>query len=191
MGMLGIFLIIFAESGLFFGFFLPGDTLLFASGIFASQGIISLPVLFVGCIISAVVGYMVGYWFGHKVGKPLFERSDSFFFNKKRIADTEKFYEKHGPMTIILARFVPFVRTFAPIVAGVAGMNYKRFFLYNIIGGTLWVVSISLVGYYFGSLIPNIDALILPIITLVVLVSLLPVLSSLVYRFFKQKYKKD
>lgn len=191
LGLAGIFLMIFAESGLFFGFFLPGDTLLFSAGLFASQGILSIHLLVLGCAISAVLGYIVGYWFGKKVGRSIFEKNDSFFFNKKRIFQAEKFYNKYGAIAVILARFVPFVRTFAPIIAGVAEMNYKKFILCNILGGVLWILAVSLLGYFFGHLIPNIELFLFPIIVLVVVLSLLPILSSLIYRFFKKQHKKE
>lgn len=187
LGLAGIFLMIFAESGLFFGFFLPGDTLLFAAGIFAAQGMLPIEFVIIGSIVAAILGDNIGYWFGKKVGRKIFERTDSFLFNKERIIQTEKFYQKHGPITIILARFIPFIRTFAPIIAGVAGMNYRKFFLYNIVGGIAWIVSVTLLGYYFGSLIPNIELFLLPILFCVILLSLLPFLARIAYKFFKKK----
>jgi membrane-associated protein len=173
-GLLGISLIIFAESGLFFGFFLPGDTLLFAAGIFASQGYFPIALLIIVCSIAAIIGDNVGYWTGSTMGRGLFERETSFFFNKNRIHDAERFYNKHGSITIIAARFIPVIRTFAPIVAGVAKMRYKTFFAYNVIGGVLWATLVPLMGYYLATLIPNPDALLAPIVACVILISFLP-----------------
>jgi membrane-associated protein len=185
-GLVGIALAVFAESGLFFGFFLPGDTLLFAAGIFASQGVFSLSVLIIICAISAILGDTVGYWTGKKVGKAFFERETSLFFSKKRIYQAEHFYQKHGSATIILARFIPIIRTFAPIVAGVAKMHYKTFALYNTIGGILWAVLIPTLGYYFGGLIPNIDQYIMIILFLVIGFSFLPFVIKLIHHFLKK-----
>ena len=186
-GLLGIFSIIFAESGLFFGFFLPGDTLLFAAGLFASQGYFGIAILIFGGALSAIAGDNVGYWTGNKIGPKIFERDASVFFNKNRIHEAENFYKKHGPITIILARFVPFIRTFAPIVAGVARMDYKQFFFYNILGGFLWVASVSFLGYYLGEMIPNIDVFLFPVILAVVGFSFIPVIFKLIYHFVKKK----
>lgn len=185
-GLVGIFLVIFAESGLFFGFFLPGDTLLFASGIFASQGYFSLSTLIVVCAFAAILGDTVGYWTGKKVGKQFFERETSLFFSKKRIYQAEHFYKKHGSATIIIARFIPLIRTFAPIVAGVAKMHYRTFAFYNTIGGILWAISVPSLGYYFGGIIPNPDKFILPIIMLVIGFSFLPFIVKLIHHFLKK-----
>lgn len=177
-GYIGIFAIIFAESGLFVGFFLPGDSLLFTAGFLASGGLkdfqLSLTVLLVGCFIAAVAGDSVGYWFGRRVGRRLFEREDSTFFKKKYIIKAQEFYEKHGSKTIVLARFIPIVRTFAPIVAGTAEMHYRTFITYNLIGGALWSIGVTLAGYFLGHLIPDIDKYLLPVIILIVLISVAP-----------------
>lgn len=173
-GYLGILAIVFAESGLLFGFFLPGDSLLFTAGFLASQGIFNIAVLCVICFLGAVVGDSVGYAFGHKVGKKIFTKKDSFFFHPDHIIKAEKFYEKYGKKTIILARFMPAVRTFAPIVAGVGSMNYKTFLAYNIIGAVLWAICLPLFGFYMGSLIPDVDKYLLPIIGVIVVISILP-----------------
>ncbi|MES2930513.1 MAG: DedA family protein [Patescibacteria group bacterium] len=186
-GLTGIFLIVFAESGLFFGFFLPGDTLLFSAGLFASQGFFPIEILIVGCIIAAIAGDSVGYWIGKKMGRRLFEREASFFFNKKRIADAERFYAKYGAATIILARFIPVIRTFAPIVAGAARMKYRTFILNNVIGGIIWAVGVPLLGYYFGSLIPNPDRFILPVIIFVLCVSFLPFFIKIAFHVIKRR----
>jgi membrane-associated protein len=173
-GYVGLFAIVFAESGLLIGFFLPGDSLLFTAGFLASQNVLSLPILLVLFAIAAVVGDSVGYTFGRRVGRRLFERGDSMFFKKKHLIKAEEFYEKHGSKTIIIARFMPIVRTFAPIVAGIALMNYRRFVTYNIVGGLLWACGVTLAGYFLGNLIPDVDKYLLPIIVLIVLVSVLP-----------------
>jgi membrane-associated protein len=178
-GLFGIFAIVFAESGLFFGFFLPGDSLLFTAGLIASQGVFSVFWLWLGCAVFAVLGDNVGYIFGAKVGPKIFSREDSFFFNKKHIERTQKFYEKYGKKTIILARFVPIVRTFAPILAGVGKMDYKIFFSYNIIGGVLWTTLLIFFGFWLGRIIPDPDRYILPIVLAIIVISFVPLLKEL------------
>lgn len=173
-GYFGIFAIIFAESGLLIGFFLPGDSLLFTSGFLASQNIYDIKILTLLCFVGAVVGDSVGYAFGHRVGRRLFHRSDSIFFHKDNLMKAEKFYEKHGKKTIVLARFMPVVRTFAPIVAGIGKMEYKTFLSYNIIGGFLWAVGLTWAGYYLGKSIPNVDRYLMPIIIFIIVLSILP-----------------
>ena len=174
-GTIGLFLIVFAESGLFFGFFLPGDSLLFTAGLFAAQGILNLPLILIGCFVAAVVGDQVGYVFGRRVGPALFRRPDSRLFKQEYVTRAQAFFEKHGPKTIVLARFVPIVRTFAPILAGVGSMRYRTFLSYNLIGGFLWAVGVTLLGYGLGELIPDIDAYLLPIIAVIIGISLMPV----------------
>ena len=166
--------IIYAESGLLIGFFLPGDSLLFTAGFLASQGFFSLPVLLVGCFLAAVLGDSTGYLFGRRVGRRLFQREDSRFFHKKNLLRAQAFYEKHGSKTIVLARFIPVVRTFAPIVAGVGDMHYRTFVTYNVVGGLLWAVGVLLAGNFLGEAIPDIDKYLLPIVVLIVFVSVLP-----------------
>lgn len=173
-GYLGIFAIIFAESGLLFGFFLPGDSLLFTAGFLASQGIFNIVILCFICFVGAVLGDSVGYAFGHKVGKKLFRKKDSFWFHPDHILKAEKFYEKYGKKTIILARFMPAIRTFAPIVAGIGSMDYKTFLTYNVIGGILWAICLPLAGFYLGKAISDVDKYLLPIIGFIVVVSILP-----------------
>lgn len=173
-GYVGVFGIVFAESGLFFGFFLPGDSLLFTAGFLASQGFLNFPLLVFLCVLGAILGDSVGYSFGRKVGQALYSRPDSRFFKKAHLEKAHAFYEKHGGKTIILARFMPFVRTFAPIVAGTAEMTYKRFLLFNIIGGVLWGVGLTTAGYILGNVIPDVDKYMLPIIGLIIFVSVLP-----------------
>src|SRR3989344_247173 len=173
-GYFGIFAIVFAESGLLVGFFLPGDSLLFTAGFLASQGIFNIGLLALGCFIAAVVGDSVGYAFGHKVGRRLFNRKESILFHKDNLIKAENFYEKHGRKTIILARFLPVVRTFAPIVAGIGKMEYRTFISFNIIGGFLWSVGLTIAGYVLGSVVPNVDKYLLPIIILIIILSVLP-----------------
>ncbi len=174
-GLIGVISIVFAESGLFFGFFLPGDSLLFTAGIFASQGFLNLEILLIGCIVAAILGDSVGYWSGKKYGRKLFERDSGFFFKKQRLYDAENFYQKHGKLTIVIARFVPIIRTFAPIVAGIGNMKYKTFISYNIFGGVLWASGMILGGYFLGKIIPNPDRYILPIALLIILISVVPI----------------
>ncbi len=174
-GLFGIITIIFAESGVFFGFFFPGDSLLFTAGIFAARGDLPLTGLLVGCAVAAILGDSFGYFFGKKAGIALFAREDSKFFKKKHVHRAQHFYEKHGTKTIVLARFIPIVRTFAPIVAGIGNMKYSTFVAYNIAGGILWTVAITLLGYFLGNSIPNIDHYLLPIIIGIILVSMIPI----------------
>ncbi len=173
-GYVGLFAIIFAESGLLIGFFFPGDSLLFTAGFLASQNILSLPILIVTCFVAAVLGDSVGYTFGHRVGRHLFKREDTFFFHKKNLLRAQIFYAKHGAKTIVLARFMPIVRTFAPIVAGIGAMHYATFIKYNLIGGVLWAIGLNLLGYFLGSLIPNVDKYILPIVAIIIVASVAP-----------------
>lgn len=185
-GLIGVVLIVFAETGLFFGFFFPGDSLLFTAGIFASQGFFSIQILLILCVISAILGDSIGYWSGKKYGRQLFDKDKGFFFKKKRLYEAELFYEKHGKSTIIIARFVPIIRTFAPIVAGIGNMNYRTFISYNIFGGILWVSMLLLSGYFLGSLIPNPDRYIIPIAFLIIFISFIPI----ILKFIKIKYSK-
>ncbi len=185
-GVIGIILIVFAETGLFFGFFFPGDSLLFTAGIFASQGFFSIEVLLIGCIIAAILGDSIGYWTGHKYGRKLFDKDEGFFFKRKRLYDAEIFYEKHGKSTIIIARFVPIIRTFAPIVAGIGRMHYPTFISYNIFGGVFWVSGMLLLGYFLGNLIPNPDVYIIPIAFLIIVLSFVPIIIKMIrYKFSK------
>lgn len=175
-GLVGVFAIVFAESGLFFGFFLPGDSLLFTAGLVASQGYFNVFVLWFGCMLCAILGDSVGYAFGKKVGPKIFFREDSFFFHKKHIERTRAFYEKYGKKTIVLARFVPIVRTFAPILAGVGQMEYRTFLSYNVIGGALWSTLLIFLGYGLGAFVPSIDRYLLPIVLLIILLSFVPII---------------
>lgn len=173
-GYLGLFGIVFAESGLLIGFFLPGDSLLFTAGFLASQGFLNIwylmPLLFIG----AVLGDNVGYAFGYKVGPMLFAREESIFFHKDHLERARIFYEKYGKKAIVIARFMPGIRTFAPILAGVGKMHYPTFMTFNLIGGFLWGVGMPLLGYFLGNTIPGVDKYLLPIVLLIIFLSLLP-----------------
>jgi membrane-associated protein len=175
-GYVGLFFIIFAESGLFFGFFLPGDSLLLTAGLFAYKGELSLWVLLPLLFVAAVLGDNVGYWFGRKTGPPLFNREESLLFKRKNLLAAKAFYEKHGGKTIVLARFMPFIRTFAPIVAGAVEMDYRRFMTFNLLGGLFWAIGVTLAGYTLGSLFPPevLDKYFLLIVVVVILLSVLP-----------------
>jgi membrane-associated protein len=175
-GTIGLFAIIFAESGLLFGFFLPGDSLLFTAGLFAARGDLNLAVVLVGCFAAAVIGDQVGYAFGRKVGPSIFSRPNSRLFKQEYVQRADEFFEAHGAKTILLARFVPIVRTFVPILAGVGAMKYRTFLVFNVIGGLLWAVGVTMLGYVLGDQIgaDNIDKYLLPIIAVVILVSILP-----------------
>lgn len=184
LGILAVIFVIFAESGLLIGFFLPGDSLLFTAGAFYATGILpgSLPVnihIFVLLLfLAAVLGDTVGYWFGRKTGPHIFKKPDARLFKQSHISKAQGFYEKHGGKTIIIARFVPIVRTFAPIVAGVGKMEYKKFLSYNVIGGFVWTFGITYLGYFAGkglmAMGVDIDHVILPIIALIILISVAP-----------------
>jgi membrane-associated protein len=184
---LGIFFIIFAESGLLIGFFFPGDSLLFTAGFLASKGILNEWILLPLVFVAAVLGDNVGYWFGKKIGPKLFNKENSLFFNKDHVLKAQAFYEKHGVKTIVLARFVPVIRTFAPIVAGVGHMHYYTFIMFNLIGGLLWAVGISLAGLWLGSIIPDVDRYLLPIVFVIILLSISPGFIH----FFKEKENRS
>ncbi|MEI8337705.1 MAG: VTT domain-containing protein [bacterium] len=185
LGLIGILLIVFAESGLFFGFFFPGDSLLFTAGLLASQNYLNIFYLLVLGSLAAILGDSVGYAFGKKIGPKIFTKEDSFFFNKKYIERSKIFFEKYGKKALIIARFIPGVRTFTPIIAGVGSMSYKHFITYNIIGGASWVVFMTGLGYFFGKIIPNPDKYILPIVVLIALISIAPGLIEYI------KHKKN
>jgi membrane-associated protein len=176
----GLILIIFAETGLLIGFFLPGDSLLFTGGILASQGNLNIAVIAIGCFLAAVIGDQVGYTIGHRAGPPLFRRPDSRIFKQRYVDRTKEFFDKHGPKTILLARFVPVVRTFAPVLAGVGEMDRRTFTTYNVVGGFVWAVGVTVAGYILGSAIgSDIDKYLLPIIAVIVVLSILPPLIEM------------
>lgn len=184
LGIFAILLVIFAESGLLIGFFLPGDSLLFTAGVLYHSGVLpgNVPIPFfvflILLFVAAVLGDTVGYWFGRKAGPKIFNRPNSRLFKQSHIQKAQEFYEHHGGKTIIIARFVPIVRTFAPIVAGTANMHYNRFLAFNVIGGFIWTFGVTSLGYFAGAAFEaagiDIDQALLPIIALIVFISLLP-----------------
>jgi membrane-associated protein len=178
-GTIGLIAVVFAESGLLFGFFLPGDSLLFTAGLFAAHGKLNLLVILVGCFVAAVAGDQVGYVFGNRVGPSLFRRPDSRFFKQEYVEKAQGYFDKYGSKTIVLARFVPIVRTFAPIVAGVGSMPYRTFLTFNVLGGAMWAVGVTLLGYFLGEIDwieKNLEVAILGVVFL----SLIPILVELV-----------
>ncbi len=195
---LGLFLIVFAETGLAIGFFLPGDSLLVVAGLFAAAGKLNLAVLMITLFVAAVVGDAVGYYSGKRIGPAIFSRPKSRFFNPKHLKKAHSFYEKHGGKTIIIARFVPIVRTFAPIVAGAADMSYRQFVTYNVVGGFAWVVSMLLAGYFLGGVVEQfmrsvfgvenflLEDHIDKVVIVVVVLSLLPIMFEFV-KAWKEK----
>lgn len=185
-GYLGIFGMTFAESGLFFGFFLPGDSLLFTAGLLASQKVFNIWILLPLITLGAIGGDSIGFWTGKKFGNWLLKQKESFFFQKKHLESTKRFYEKHGGKTLILARFIPAIRTFAPIVAGMADMHYGSFITYNIVGGLIWSFGMTLLGYFLGSIIPDVDKYLLPIIGIIIILSVIPA----IIHFLKDKQEK-
>jgi membrane-associated protein len=173
-GYIGLILIVFAESGLFFGFFLPGDSLLLTAGLLAARGQLDIAVLLIVLPIAAILGDSVGYWFGKQAGPRIFARESSLLFRRRNLLAAKAFYERHGGKTIVLARFMPFIRTFAPIVAGAVEMKYGRFLLYNVVGGLVWGAGVTAAGYYLGQTIPDLDRYFLAIVAVVILVSAAP-----------------
>lgn len=193
LGVLAVVAVIFAESGLLIGFFLPGDSLLFTAGVLVHAGVLNINIhLFVLLLfLAAVAGDSVGYTFGRKTGHHIFKKPDARIFKQDHIRKAQEFYEKHGGKTIIIARFIPIVRTFAPVVAGVGKMEYKRFLTYNIIGAFLWAAGITYLGFllgtYFEYLGIDIDTVLLPIIAVIILLSILPPLIHI----FKEKKQRQ
>ena len=179
-GLGALVLIIFAETGLLVGFFLPGDSLLVTAGIYCTSiedgkpPLLSLPLVLLLPMIAAILGDTVGYWIGAKSGPALFKREQSLLFSRKHLLRTKEFYERHGGKTIIMARFLPFVRTFAPVVAGVGQMSYRRFLSYNVFGGIGWVASMVLLGFSLSHVFPHLNKQIDKVIIVIILVSLLP-----------------
>ncbi len=177
-GLVGLFAMVFAESGLFFGFFLPGDSLLITAGVLSAAEPDHFPIAVVcaGCFVAAVAGDAVGYWSGRRFGRRLYERPESRLFKRSHLEAAAAYYEKHGGKTIVVARFMPFVRTFAPIVAGTAGMHYRTFALYNFTGAAIWAIGLPLAGWALGQTIPaeTLDKYLLVILATVVVLSLLP-----------------
>jgi len=185
-GLTAMTAIVFAETGLMVGFFLPGDSLLVTAGVFAAAGKLDIVALNALLIVAAIVGDTVGYWIGRKAGPALFNRPRSRFFNPAHLRRAHDFYEKHGGKTIILARFMPIIRTFAPVVAGMGQMNYRRFVAFNVFGGMGWVLSMTLIGYYLGQfewVRKNIEL----VIVIVVFLSILPGIIAFVREKLKGK----
>jgi membrane-associated protein len=182
-GYIGLFLIVFAESGLFFGFFLPGDSLLLTAGLLASRGQLDVTILLIALPIAAILGDSVGYWFGKRAGPRIFTRENSLLFRRRNLLAAKAFFERHGGKTIVLARFMPFIRTFAPIVAGAAEMKYSRFLLFNVVGGLIWGAGVTAAGYYLGQTIPGLDRYFLAIVAVVILVSALPAMLHMLKEY--------
>lgn len=170
-----LFAIVFAETGLLVGFFLPGDSLLFTVGVVAGAGGLNIYAINIALMVAAIVGDAVGYLLGRKTGAKIFDRPDSRFFKREHLIRTHEFYEKHGGKTIIYARFIPIVRTFAPFVAGVAGMSYPRFLSFNIFGGIGWVFSMTMLGYWLGN-VPVVRAHFEKVILGIIVISVIPAL---------------
>lgn len=178
-GYLGLALLVFAESGLFIGIFLPGDSLLFVAGLLAAGGFLAFGPLALIVVAAAILGDSVGYWFGANIGDNLFKRKDSRFFKQAYVTRTQDFFAAYGGRAIILARFVPIVRTIAPVLAGVGSMRYRRFLSYNALGGFLWGAGVVSLGFFLGSVIPNSDKYVLPISFVIIALSFLPILINL------------
>jgi membrane-associated protein len=184
-GLVALTVIVFTETGLLVGFFLPGDSLLVTAGIFAARGDLDLVTLNTSLSLAAIAGDSCGYAIGARAGPKIFTREDSLFFNRKHLTSAKEFYDRHGGFTIFIARFMPIIRTFAPVVAGVAGMQYRKFIAYNVFGGIFWVLSMTLTGYFLGTMIPNIQERIHVVIAIVIFISLLPA----VIKFVSEKLK--
>jgi membrane-associated protein len=192
-GMVGLILIVFAETGLMVGFFLPGDSLLVIAGTVAAKGDLDIWWLNIALILAAIIGDATGYWIGHRTGQALYSRPNSFFFRREHLMKTHDFYEKHGGKTIVIARFMPIVRTFAPVVAGAAQMTYRQFAIYNIFGGILWVTSMTLTGYFLGMALgpERIGKYIHVIVAVVIGLSLLPAAISILQAKLKNRPPKE
>lgn len=184
-GYIGLFAIIFAESGILLGFFLPGDSLLFTAGFLASQNYLRIEVLIPLLFLAAFTGDSVGYLFGRKVGPKIFSRPHSILFHPEHVEKTRRFFEKYGNKTIVLARFIPIIRTFAPIMAGVGEMKYKNFVTYNLIGALLWAAGLTFLGYIFGNTVPNADRYVMPIVIIIIVSSLIPP----IWHLYKERNK--
>jgi len=177
-GLIGLTAIIFSETGLLVGVFLPGDSLLVTAGLLAARGYLSIYTLVPCLMLAAIVGNSLGYFIGRASGPRIFNRENSFFFNKKHAIRAHEFYEKYGRLTIVLAQFMPIIRTFSPVIAGVGGMDYRTFITFNVIGAIVWVGSMLSIGFFLGSYIPGIDQHIEIVVIIVVFISLLPGIIS-------------
>ncbi len=180
-GYVGIFAIVFAESGLFFGFFFPGDSLLLTAGLLASRGLLDERILLPGLFIAAVAGDSVGYWFGAKTGPRIFNRPQSLIFRRDNLLKAKAFYDKHGGKTVTLARFLPVVRTFVPIVAGAASMDYRRFIVFNVLGGLVWAVGMSMLGLFLGRTFGSVEGVDTYFTLLILAFFLIPGIPALVH----------
>jgi len=185
-GLIGIWAMIFTETGLLVGFFLPGDSLLFTAGFLASQHLLGMTPLIIGSFVAAVLGDSLGYRLGRSAGERLFIRQDSRWFRPEYVDRAKEFYAKYGAKTIFFARFVPIVRTIAPVLAGIGKMEYRTFLLYNLLGALAWTGGILLAGYYLGRTIPNIDHYLLPAVGVIIFLSVLPGIREL-WRHFRSK----
>ena len=179
--------IVFAETGLLVGFFLPGDSLLVTAGVLAAAGKLDIVWLNLALMAAAILGDATGYWIGFRAGKAIYSRPDSFFFRRKHLIAAHEFYEKHGGKTIIIARFMPIIRTFAPVVAGAGTMSYPRFATYNVVGGIGWVASMTLTGYLMGKVVPDLDRYLHLVIAVVIFLSLLPAIIA----YLKARLQKN
>ena len=186
LGFYALLIVVFAETGLFFGFFLPGDYLLFMSGLLCSTGTfyVSIYTLILSLVVAGILGNFVGYWFGYRAGNQLFTRSNSFFFKREYIELAEEFYNKHGGKAIVLGRFFPIIRTFAPIFAGVAKVDLKKFTIYNFIGCTAWVNTFTLTGYFLGRKYPQLKDYLEYIVLGLIVSTAIP----LIIVFFRRKF---
>jgi membrane-associated protein len=183
----GLFAVVFLESGVFFGFFLPGSSMLFTAGLLATRGFFDVWILIPLLTLAAALGDSAGYWFGNRVGVRLFLRPNSRFFKHEYLERAKIFYDKHGVRTVVFARFVPVVRTFVPIIAGIVNMRYRTFLTYNIIGALAWAAGVTFLGYYLGEKVPFVQQYLTPIILLIIVVTCIP----LVWEFRKQTSEKD
>lgn len=187
LGYAGLLLIVLLEMGVFFGFFLPGDSLVFAAGLLASKGIFNIWYLVPMLVLTAVLGYAMGYWFGDKLGHWLMRCKESIFFKRRYVESAHAFYEKHGGKALILGRLVPIVRTFVPIVAGMAQMSYRKYFIFNIAGALVWGAGVTLLGFWIGGILPEFGNYILPLVLLIILISILPGLWHIARRRCRRK----
>lgn len=186
-GYLGLFGIVFAESGLLLGFFLPGDSLLFTAGFLASQGFLNVWILTAITFSAAILGDNFGYGMGRKFGPKVFVKENSFLFHRDHLERARIFYEKYGGKTIVLARFLPVIRTFVPVLAGVGNMRYKDFVFFNILGAVLWAIGMTWLGYFLGNTIPNADQYIVPIVAAIIVLSSLPTITHFLVHLIKNK----
>ena len=181
-----MFGVVYAETGLLIGFFLPGDSLLVTAGLFAAGGQLNIIWLNLALMVAAVLGDATGYWIGYRAGMAIYSRPDSFFFRRKHLIAAHQFYEKHGGKTIIIARFMPIIRTFAPVVAGAGTMSYAKFATYNVVGGIGWVASMTLTGYFLGRAVPDLDQHLHLVVAAVIFLSLMPGMIAFLREWMKK-----